>query len=1077
MCVCRTSLGCWIVLVLCLRLSLSCFAALVSIKGRSLPQHCARPCCIMPAASACGTMSRYSATTAAVNLPHIAPNKSPLASPSSNTQLIPAAANTSDPTAFLSTLHTHVQHSRSLNATLHHHTTATLATLTAQLATQQQARTLQQHSANQYSRRSIRETQEQDREWRVRTQERDVMETNVRHRHHIRQRLEQRRRDEEDERDKRAYQQQQQIFQLQLQRLAQQAEAEQAREAEEQADEQRQQDERRQRQQVTLDERRRQWARLTGRVQVEQQWLDEWTALSISDQPSSSSLDSINGDRLNAAVVSTTPELASAGQQQPMDATPSQPQPSPTGKKGAKKDDTGPPPPPPPSLASLLASHPAAFTSHSDCRALASTFHALPSSPPSVAAFLNSTASVAPASFPAFLQHIHRIAAGPPLPCLPLHLPAFRHVISMVGSPYTGKHSQSLRLAQRLNLHLIDIYTTLASPHPSAEVAKRLLAGRCVDDELLVRLVCDEMRRVDGEVVDGVLLLDFPSTLKQAHLLCSYLTGVMPVETAAQTTARSRLPPPALDAQPVSPPVIPAGGGLTAVIELQCEARTRRSRCVGRCVDSTGVEWHRENNEMEWEQLGKEALTQVDHGATLEKQVRDWERQRSTLVDWWRQCGNKLDIDGEGSRDDVTSRLFATLDALLARSKAEAVAVELSPFEPLLDLQLARTLSSHVRRYQAAYVEASEMYVRNMRGLWLSTQERNATVRESTTQLVRSESATLDIWREEEEREEAEMAGVDADEEVSRRQDGHEKDEQHLRIDDMAARMSVALSTRHSQWRAELSAVGSDGWVERMKHRLTAASVRQLQAEVDRWLCEVRLVRDYEAGRGAVLVEDDRGEKAYEVVWPRGPAAEDKKDDKAAAGKTDKARAKAAAVVEEVRADVDVWTDVRQQLSKLLWQPAGDASNEQSKQLMAAVEAALWQRVDRVETTGRAAVEAVEADVTRLMALLDELIQSRAAAEEEEVRALCRYARRRLEAEEERCGEWLIRRRLAGEPSLVVDGGRRTRVARPQVAVSIWMKEGGPQRGREQKANEYAPVQQPEEVKLINVTEAEQTTT
>ena len=622
-----------------------------------------------------------------------------------------------------------------------------------------------------------------------------------------------------------------------------------------------------------------------------------------------------------------------------------------------------------------------------------------------------------------------------------------------MGSPYTGRHTQALRLAQHLNLHIIDLHAILASSSPPAVAVERLLAGSPLDDELLVRLVCDEMRRVDAGTIDGVLLLDFPATLHQAQLLCSYLTGVLPVESDAQAATRSRLPSPSIDALPAVAPAIPAGGGLTAVIELQCEARTRRSRCVGRCVDGAGVEWHRESNEMEWEQPGKEALTAVDSGATLEKQARDWERQCSMLADWWRQCNNKLDIDGEGSRDSITARLFTAINALLARPAAEAVVAEPSPFEPLLDLQLARMLSSHVRRYQTAYVEASELYVRSMRGLRLSAEERNATVRESVTRMVRSESATLDIWREEEEREEAELAGLDADEAVSRRQDGNEKDEQHLRIDDMAARMSASLASRHSQWRAELSAVGGDGWLERMKRRLIAASVRQLQAELDRWFCEVRVVRDYEAGRGAVLVEDDRGEKAYELLWPRGAAADEKKDDKATAGKADKAKGKAAAAVavDEGKADVDVWTDVRQQLTKLLWQPVEDATKEQSRQLMAAAQTALWQRVERVETAGKAAVESVEADVRRLMSQLAEYVKARAAAEEEAVRAVCRYARRRVEAEEERCGQWLLQRREAGEPSLLVDGRRGMRPAKPQVTVSIWTTENKTRHGREGK--------------------------
>ena len=996
----------------------------------------------MPAATPPGAMSRYSATTAAVALPQIGHRKHAAASPTSAKQLLPATQLASDPSAFLSTLHAHVQHAHSVHASLHHHTTSTLATLTQHLTAQQTARTQQRLSQQQQSRLAIREAEADDREWRVRSQERAVMEANVRQRRQERERRERERRDEEDERDRRIYQQQQHIFQLHIERLAEQAEAEQTREAEEQAEQQRLQVALQAQQQDALTEKRRQWTKLTGKAEVEQQWLDEWIALTASPDQQPISLDPTSGDRLNVAIATTTPTpaLASlpAGQPQLTANSPRPPLPSPSAKKG-KKDEAAPPMPPPPSLGALLASHPTAFSTHSECHSLASAFHSTPPVLPAVATFLSSSHDTL---LPALLRHIHRTAAGPPLPCLPLHLPAFRSVISVVGAPYTGKHSQALRLAQRLNLHVVDMYATLASPDPPAAVAERLLAGTPLDDELLVRLACDEMRRVDAEACDGVLLLDFPATLNQAHLLCSYLTGVLPVETDAQAVTRSRLVTPAIDAVPVALPAIPAGGGLTAVIELRCEARTRRSRCVGRCVDADGVEWHRENNEMEREQLGKEALTQLDYGATLEKEAREWERQRGALTGWWTQCGNKLDVDGEGSRDDVYARLSASLDALLARPAAEAAAVDPSPFEPLLDLQLARTLSTHVRRYQAEYVAASELYVRSMRGLRLSAEELNATVRECVTRLLRSDSGVLDVWREEEEREEADAAGLDADEAAARRHDGGEKDEQHLRVDDMAARMSALLAARHAQWRAELSATAADGWVERLKRRLTAASVRQLQAEVDRWVGEARVVRDYEAGRGAVLAEDDRGERVYELLWPKGRAAEEKKEDKAAAGKPDKAKGKAAAVVDEVKTDVDAWTDMRQQITRLLWQPTDDGSSEQAKQLMAAAEAALWRRVEQVELSAKAALEGLDADVQRLMAQLDELSARRAAAEEEQVRALCRYARRRIEAEEERCGAWLVRRQEAGEVALLVDGGCRMRSARRQVTTSIWAKEG-----------------------------------
>ena len=88
------------------------------------------------------------------------------------------------------------------------------------------------------------------------------------------------------------------------------------------------------------------------------------------------------------------------------------------------------------------------------------------------------------------------------------------------------------------------------------------------------------------------------------------------------------------------------------------------------------------------------------------------------------------------------------------------------------------------------------------------------------------------------------------------------KDERHARIDDLDSRLQNDARRRRAEYDEEVKAVRADGSQQSMERRVVRAAVAMAQAEVDRWVGEHRLIRDYFAVRdGGVLADDDRGRR------------------------------------------------------------------------------------------------------------------------------------------------------------------------------------------------------------------------
>lgn len=186
----------------------------------------------------------------------------------------------------------------------------------------------------------------------------------------------------------------------------------------------------------------------------------------------------------------------------------------------------------------------------------------------------------------------------------------------IIGAPGAGKGTQAARIAERYGIPAIstgDIFR--ANIKAGTELGKRVSAliesGKLVPDELTNEIVADRLGHADA--TNGFLLDGYPRTVAQVHALDAVL----------QAEARK----------------------LDAVVLLEADADSvverllKRAEIEGRVDDTEDVIRHRQDVYTE---------------------------QTAPLIDLFGERGILLAVDGLGSVDEVTARIFAALDAKLA---------------------------------------------------------------------------------------------------------------------------------------------------------------------------------------------------------------------------------------------------------------------------------------------------------------------------------------------------------------------------------------------------------------------------
>lgn len=186
----------------------------------------------------------------------------------------------------------------------------------------------------------------------------------------------------------------------------------------------------------------------------------------------------------------------------------------------------------------------------------------------------------------------------------------------IIGAPGAGKGTQAARIAERYGIPAIstgDIFR--ANIKAGTELGKRVSAiiesGQLVPDELTNEIVADRLRQED--VADGFLLDGYPRTVAQVHALDRVLEA---------------------DARRLDAVVL-----LEADTDSVVERLLKRAQIEGRVDDTEEIIRHRQDVYAE---------------------------QTAPLVELFAERGILVTVDGLGPVDEVSERIFGSLEASFA---------------------------------------------------------------------------------------------------------------------------------------------------------------------------------------------------------------------------------------------------------------------------------------------------------------------------------------------------------------------------------------------------------------------------
>ncbi|MCX7623264.1 MAG: adenylate kinase [Thermomicrobium sp.] len=220
------------------------------------------------------------------------------------------------------------------------------------------------------------------------------------------------------------------------------------------------------------------------------------------------------------------------------------------------------------------------------------------------------------------------------------------HVI-LIGPQGSGKGTQAARVAPRLRLvHVAtgELFRQLMTRDDelAREVRRYYDRGELVPDELTLRVLVDHLERVEREHpgARGALLDGYPRNRAQAEALDRVLGE--------------------------------RSDAIAAVVHLVVPRAVLIERLSGRLVCSTcGATYHVHFNpplvEGRCDRCGAALVQRSDDTPeAIARRLDTYEQQTAPLLDYYRQRGLVVDIDGNQPIDAVTSAILAALEPVLA---------------------------------------------------------------------------------------------------------------------------------------------------------------------------------------------------------------------------------------------------------------------------------------------------------------------------------------------------------------------------------------------------------------------------
>lgn len=213
--------------------------------------------------------------------------------------------------------------------------------------------------------------------------------------------------------------------------------------------------------------------------------------------------------------------------------------------------------------------------------------------------------------------------------------------IVLLGAPGSGKGTQAARLSRELGLQHIatgDLFRqNLKNETELGKLAKTYMdRGELVPDDVTEAMVAERISRPDA--AEGFILDGFPRTLSQAEAL-----------TQMMTTLRRRL---------------------DGVLYIKVSDEEIVKRLSGRLIcRECQTPFHKIYNPFKscpYNKCHGQYLYQRDDDKpeTVRARLKTFHQQTAPLVDYYRQAGLLIEIDGEGEVAEVTKKILAAAERL-----------------------------------------------------------------------------------------------------------------------------------------------------------------------------------------------------------------------------------------------------------------------------------------------------------------------------------------------------------------------------------------------------------------------------
>ena len=212
--------------------------------------------------------------------------------------------------------------------------------------------------------------------------------------------------------------------------------------------------------------------------------------------------------------------------------------------------------------------------------------------------------------------------------------------IVLLGAPGAGKGTQCKRIVEKYGVAHLSSGDILRSERAEGtELGARaqgyMDSGQLVPDDLIVAMMAGAVGKVSpaGYVLDG-----FPRTVNQAQELDKSLTS--------------------------------SGQTIDAVVNLKVDEAEILRRMTGRrSCPKCGAVYHIENLKPKVEgkcaNAGEDLVQRPDDESEVVKnRIKTYHDQTAPVVDYYKQNGAVYEIDAGMGADEVSARLFETLDAL-----------------------------------------------------------------------------------------------------------------------------------------------------------------------------------------------------------------------------------------------------------------------------------------------------------------------------------------------------------------------------------------------------------------------------